>query len=242
MTFFPNTLETQIIAKWHELSLFQTYHMNETHLTKTIESLSKPLLQCVEDLHRLPVGTTYRVLEFGCADNLKMFYLIFSIALIYGKTIMYVGMEKQAEGIKWIDSTIKKLPVTMQKACQFIHADGSKFEHWYEQLLVKEKFHAAVFIRPKFECPYFAAAEWGINTRIPRREEGRAQFYQFIVMFKLLKECLHPNASILMQVCWSQEYSNFLISLNSLTETKTLQDLPKNVDNDYSFAVRFKPQ
>lgn len=242
MTLISKSLETQILAKWHEFDLFKRNSAkNEVELVQTIRILSNIILKVVKDFHKLPRAITYRVVEFGCGSNLDAFFIVVAIALIYKKAFYYVGIDVDDEAIARINHLIKQLPDSIRESCQFKQADGSKIESWNEQLSVKSRFHAAIFIRPRLEDIYWAMAEYSLNYRTLEREKLRAQFYKFLVIFnRVLKECFFPKASLLILLCFGQEYDNLMKALSPITDAKDLEALtPHFLHHDFCLAVPF---
>lgn len=241
MSLLPVELVTEIKTVWLWLGLPE----EKDEIDHRIQSRSVLLFRVMRDIDNVS-GKIYRVVEFGCGDNVFMFHLVTAIALIKHKKLLYVGIDKNAEMIARLD---KGIPDPLKGSCQFIAADGSDVK-WMEKI-GNPKFHTAIFINPIVEDPDVAAKEaekkYGIvpdaeilASRAKNGPKLREQYNQFTRIFKeVLKSCLLPSASLLIETWYEEEYTAVLKTLSSLAE-----DLPhkKNVPSHHCLAVTFKPR
>lgn len=239
------SLQAAILDEWQKLGMGPTSAHEVEQSVKIIQTFSPIILKLAEDLQNIPERMTYRVVEFGCGHNPEAFLIVFAVVAIFKKTLSYVGIDNSAECIKYMNRSKTQQPEAIRRSCQFIHADGSKFDDWSKQLSVKSRFDAAVFMRPPaLGDPYDTFGEYFKKNGIEKDEgadRGRVIHRQYLVMFDaVLRKCLFPNGTIMIQLDGSDEYPHLLKILPTIT-APDLPNLPQEVPDGFCLAVTHKP-
>lgn len=200
------------------------------------DSLSILVSRVIKDIQVLPEGEVYRVVEFGCGDNPSMAVMMHAIMQVYNRKMSYLGLDTDVQRIDFLNQLIDTTAEdSFKAACRFVARDASDLS-WYTTLPEKQKFHAAVFMNPIVEDPYVVAKEYeqdhAQQSADWHREYdavGKALYAQYIsfqtIFHTVLKECLVPDASLLMRTFHRQEYTATLKIFSSLAV-----GLPENGD------------
>lgn len=213
------------------------------------DSLSLLLSRVIQDLQTLPEGEVYRVVEFGCGDNPSMAVMMHAIMQVYNKKMAYLGLDANVQCIDALNELLDKLAEpSFKAACRFVTADASDLS-WYTGLAEKSKFHAAVFLNPIVEDPYVVEAEYEQDRTNQSAEWRRGydangkvlyeQYTKFQTIFHtVLKECLVPDASLLIRTFHQQEYTALLKIFSTLAI-----GLPDGIDAKPGacLAITYKP-